>query len=78
MGILLRSFSRHCRPRDLILDIFAARISRPEISEKLTEYINAKNEFRALIKKYDVFCDKSKSVDDAAKLVGLRVPKKSS
>jgi hypothetical protein len=60
---------------ELLLSKFAAKENRPEINAMFANYIGARKVFCDLIDKYEIFSDKTKSVEDAAKLVGLRPPK---
>ena len=60
---------------DLLLEQFARRSGKAQLSAQLAEYMQAKKEFDDLIEKYEIFSAKEKSVEDAAKLVGLHVPK---
>ena len=62
------------RESELLLNKFAAKVNRPEISAMLANYINARKSFCDLIDKYEIFSNKTKSVEEAAKLVGLRPP----
>ncbi len=56
----------------MILAKFASR--NKLLQEKLANYVAAKKVFDDLIMKYEVFTAKEKSVAEAAKLVGLKVP----
>ena len=59
----------------LLLDQFAKKTNRPEISAKLAEYIEAKSQFDGLIDRYEIFAAKQVSTADAARMVGLQLPK---
>ena len=76
MTIFLRSVSRLCSSKDLILSEFAQKSNRNDVSESLSAYVKSSNEFSGLIERYNVFCDKEVSVEHAARLVGLQVPAK--
>jgi hypothetical protein len=73
-----RSIVRKCRPADLLLDKFALKIGKPELSQQLSKYITARKAFIDLIEKYEVFAPKAASVEQAAKMVGLNLPKSKS
>jgi len=46
-----------------------------KIESKLRFYLDAKQKYDKLLCSYDVFKDKAKSIDQAAQMVGLRLPR---
>ena len=62
--------------KDLLLDQFARESGNSKVTAKLTEYMEAKGRFDELIAKYEIFGAKETSVQDAARMVGLKVPPK--
>jgi predicted helicase len=60
---------------DLTLIRFAREQSISGIPEKLTSYIKSKEEYDSLIKKYEIFGGKEKSIEDSARMVGLELPR---
>lgn len=76
MGVFGRSIVRMCKRPEYLLDKFAVKANRPELSAKLSSYIKARRAFTDLIEKYEVFSPKAASVEQAAEMVGLRTPKR--
>ena len=60
---------------DLLLNEFARRHESQLLACQLSAYTRAKEEFDNLIEKYQIFAPKEASVAEAAKLVGLQLPK---
>ena len=60
--------------QDLLLEKFACENGITSVSQKLSQYIKSKTEYDAFIDKYEVFGAREKSVEEAARMVGLKVP----
>jgi hypothetical protein len=56
------------------LGVFHKRSNPGWAYSDIEEYVESKDAFDHLIEKYDVFLPKEKSVEYAAKIVGLKVP----
>jgi hypothetical protein len=70
-------FVRSIRPRkdELHLARYAKSHTRPELKTYLDAYVQRREEFVALIEKYEIFTPKGVTVEDAARMVGLALPK---
>lgn len=73
---LCSSFPGQGERKNLLLDQFARDSGHSKVTAKLTEYMDAKGRFDELIAKYEIFGAKETSVQDAARMVGLKVPPK--
>ena len=59
----------------MLLEQFAKETGQVDLSLKLQAYVKAKSDYNELLDKYEVFGSKETSTGEAAKLVGLQLPK---